>query len=56
MAKAFRLHREGLRRVIRADRHDREDTWYVFPDGSNVNEMVGDALRAIRDTGFGGSR
>lgn len=50
--RALRLHREGLKRIMRTDRHDREDTWYVFPDGSNVTEMVGDALRAIRKTGF----
>ena len=50
--RSLRLHREGLKRVMRSDRHDREDIWFVFADGSNVNEMVGDALRAIRDTGF----
>ena len=50
--RSLRLHREGLKRVMSTDRHDREDTWYVFHDGSNVNEMVADALRAIRDTGF----
>lgn len=42
----------GLKRVMRSDRHDREDTWYVFGDGSNVVEMVADALRAIRETGL----
>jgi hypothetical protein len=50
--KGLRLHREGLKRVMRTDRHDREDTWYVFADGSNVNEMVGDALRTIGETGL----
>jgi hypothetical protein len=50
--RALRIHREGLKRVMRSDRHDREDTWFVFSDGSNVVEMVADALRAIRETGF----
>jgi uncharacterized protein DUF4304 len=49
---ALRIHREGLKRVMRSDRHDRADTWYVFSDGSNVAEMVADALRAIRETGL----
>jgi len=50
--RALRIHREGLKRVMRSDRHDREDTWYVFSDGSNVVAMVADALRAIRETGL----
>ena len=50
--RALRIHREGLRRVMRSGRQDREDTWYVFSDGSNVVEMVADALRAIRETGL----
>jgi hypothetical protein len=50
--KGLRLHREGLKRIMRTDRHDREDTWYVFSDGSNVVEMVADAFRAIRETGL----
>ena len=37
---------------MRSGRQDREDTWYVFSDGSNVVEMVADALRAIRETGL----
>jgi hypothetical protein len=49
---ALRIHREGLKRVMRSDRHDREDIWYVFSDGSNVEEMVTDAVRAIRETGL----
>lgn len=46
------LHREGLKRVIRADRHDRPDTWFVLPDGANLGEVLDDALRAIREDGF----
>jgi len=37
---------------MRTDRHDREDTWYVVSDGSNVVAMVEDALLAIRETGL----
>lgn len=48
----LRLHREGLQRVLRRDRHDREDTWFVLRDGTNLAEVVDDALRAIRDDGL----
>jgi hypothetical protein len=37
---------------MRSDRHDRADIWYVFSDGSNVEEMVADAFRAIGETGL----
>jgi len=50
--RALRMHRDGLKRVMRTDRHDREDTWYVVSDGSNVVAMVEDALLAIRETGL----
>jgi hypothetical protein len=50
--RGLRLHREGLKRVIRRDRHDRDDTWYVLPDGTNLVEVVDDALRAIRERGL----
>jgi hypothetical protein len=38
--------------VVRRDRHDREDIWFVLADGSNVVAMVEDALEAIRREGF----
>lgn len=50
--RGLRLHREGLKRVLRQDRHDRPDTWFVLPDGTNLAEVVDDALRAIREDGF----
>jgi hypothetical protein len=50
--RGLRLHREGLKRVLRRDRHDRPDTWFVLPDGTNLAEVVDDALRAIREEGF----
>jgi hypothetical protein len=48
----LRLHREGLKHVMRRDVHDRDDTWYVLPDGTNLAEVIGDALRAIREDGL----
>ncbi len=50
--RGLRLHREGLMRIVRRDRHDREDTWYVVSDGSNVGAMVEDALQAVQKTGL----
>jgi uncharacterized protein DUF4304 len=50
--RGLRLHRKGLKRVLRQDRHDRPDTWFVLPDGANLTELVDDALRAIREDGF----
>jgi Domain of unknown function (DUF4304) len=49
---SLRLHREGLRKVLRSDTHDRRDTWFVKPDGSNVEECIEDALRALREEGL----
>ncbi len=45
-------NREGLMQVIRHDTHDRLDTWYVLEDGSNLDEVIEDLLRAIVDTGL----
>jgi len=49
---SLRLHREGLKKVIRRDTHDRADTWFVLPDGSNLEQCIADALRAIREEGL----
>ena len=38
--------------MIRRDRHDREDVWFVLADGSNFAAMVEDALGAIRKDGL----
>lgn len=50
--RALRKHREGLRQVIRRDRHDRPEIWFVVADGSNLEAMVGDALAAIHNEGL----
>lgn len=49
---ALKLHREGLKRVLRTDTHDRPDIWYVLPDGSNLEECLVDALAVIREHGL----
>jgi hypothetical protein len=51
-AEALRTDRVGLTKVFRNDVHDREEIWYVLPDGSNLDEVLDDALRAILDTGL----
>ena len=52
LPRALRIHREGLKRVVRRDRHDRDDTWYVLEDGSNLVAMIDDSARAIRAVGL----
>jgi len=44
-------HREGLRRVLRSDTHDRSDIWYVLDDGSNLEEVLDDITTVITRTG-----
>jgi hypothetical protein len=41
------IHREALKQVIRRDRHDRPDIWFVLPDGSNLDEVAGDLATAV---------
>lgn len=48
----LRLHREGLKKVIRRDVHDRADIWFVLPNGSNLHECLHDAIRAIHEEGL----
>ena len=48
----LRKHREGLKQVIRRDRHDRPEIWFVLDDGANLVAMVADALEAIRSEGL----
>jgi hypothetical protein len=50
--RSLRRHREGLEKVMRHDRHDREDIWFVLPDGSNLDDCLEDALRAIGADGL----
>jgi hypothetical protein len=49
---SFRLHREGLKRVLRTETHDRSDIWFVLPDGSNLDECVQEAVAAIAREGL----
>ena len=49
---SMRLHRRGLKRVLRSDTHDRPTIWYVLPDGSNLEEMLADALAQIERAGL----
>ena len=41
------IHREALKQVLRQDRHDRPDIWYVLAGGSNLNEVVSDLAAAV---------
>jgi hypothetical protein len=43
---SMRAHLAGLAAVVRRDRHDRPDIWFVREDGSNLSETVAD-LRAV---------
>ena len=49
---SLRLHRKGLEKVLRKDTHDRRDTWFVLPDGSNLEQCLEDVLRAMREEGL----
>jgi len=50
--RALRVHRDGLKQIVCRDRHDRDDTWFVFEDGSNLVAMTDDSVRAIRTVGL----
>jgi hypothetical protein len=45
-------HRLGLERVLRRDRHDRPDIWFVLGDGSNLDEVVVDVAKVVESTGL----
>jgi len=45
--KPMLVHRQGLMKVLRRERHDRPDIWYVLPDGSNLDEVVEDLVSAV---------
>lgn len=45
--KPILIYREGLKKVLRRDRHDRPDIWYVLPDGSNLDEVMTDVTTAV---------
>jgi hypothetical protein len=50
--ESMKLHREGLKRVLRTDTHDRPEIWFVLADGSNLDACIADALAAIREHGL----
>ena len=50
--RSFATHLDGLRSVIRHDRHDRSDIWYVKDDGSNLDEVLEDLWRATSEVGL----
>jgi hypothetical protein len=52
MTRPQLIHREGLMRVIRRDRHDRPDIWFVREDGSNLDEVVSDIRSAVLTVGL----
>jgi hypothetical protein len=52
MLPSFRLHREGLMRVLRRDVHDRPETWYVREDGSNLDEDLRDMTAVVMSEGL----
>ena len=43
---------EGLAAVLRRDRHDRTDVWFVRDDGSNLAENVGDLTEVVSSMGL----
>jgi hypothetical protein len=45
--KPIVVHREALKHVLRRDRHDRPDIWYVLPNGSNLDEVMDDLVTAV---------
>jgi hypothetical protein len=47
----LRRHRQGLRHVVRRDRHDRADIWFVLANGTNLAAVVEDARRALAEVG-----
>ena len=49
---SFRTHREALKHVFGAKKHDNEYVWFVLSDGSNLRECVEDALDAILREGL----
>jgi hypothetical protein len=50
--RSFRLHGEGLKRVLRRDVHDRPDIWYVREDGSNLDEDLRDLTTVVLSDGL----
>jgi hypothetical protein len=51
LTEPMRIHRDGLQRLVRSDIHDRPDVWFVLEDGSNLEDVVDDLLRAVTTDG-----
>jgi hypothetical protein len=49
---SMRAHQEGLAAVLRPDRHDRTDVWFVRDDGSDLAGNVGDLTEVMASTGL----
>jgi hypothetical protein len=49
---SFLSHRAGLTKVLRRDRHDRPDIWFVLEDGSNLGEVLEDLRNAVETVGL----
>ena len=50
--QSFRLHRAALKLVYGSETHDNVYVWFVLSDGSNLEECVEDALRALKHEGL----
>jgi hypothetical protein len=50
---SFQIHREALKRVLRSERHDNAQIWFVLPDGSNLEECIADSVAVIQARGLG---
>jgi hypothetical protein len=49
---SMRAHQEGLAAVLRRDRHDRPDIWFVREDGSNLAENAADLRDVVSGVGL----
>ena len=49
---SFVQHRRGLQSVLRRDRHDRPDIWFVKDDGSNLDEVIADLWHVTESIGL----
>jgi hypothetical protein len=40
-------HRAALKKILRRERHDRRDIWFVLEDGSNIEEVLADLAASV---------
>ncbi|HET9084616.1 MAG TPA: hypothetical protein VFN41_09470 [Candidatus Limnocylindrales bacterium] len=52
LPKNIATHLEGLRAVLRSDRHDRPDIWFVKEDGSNLDQVIEDLWQVTAGVGL----